>query len=373
MIHFLVALALCYVLIKIPFWVLGAIKGGGSSFLGGLVRGFIAYKTLGMVGGGGGRAGRARKTSSAPAPPAEPGDPYARARTDSRGQYAMPFEGLKRTKPKKPPHERYAQRRQRPNKSSGPRGKQGSLFLVDADAEGARTVQPHRRALPPDLGPGAARHEAQPGQQTMLPIPTRHTPDRTGRRTLADEPAPPSGAAATDHDQEALLFRNGRVRAAARPPRAGQSGALPVSTEPGQQQHLPLVGPFTSQARPSAATSESAQPEPTGPSRVPKQQPLLRRDGSVHPTARARRPRRARPPAPRLPDAYRGLRPDKHGQYPLPLATAPRPRPRPRPGRASRPESSWPHQPAHHPRQQLLALENLPTDPDDPPAAGSDR
>ncbi len=50
MIQFLIALALCYVLIKIPFWVLGSLRGGGSrSMVGSLVRGLIAYKTFGLV------------------------------------------------------------------------------------------------------------------------------------------------------------------------------------------------------------------------------------------------------------------------------------------------------------------------------------
>lgn len=60
MIQFLVALALCYVLIKIPFWVFKSIRGGGRSVVGSLIRGVIAYKTFGL-------AGRAAKSFASPA------------------------------------------------------------------------------------------------------------------------------------------------------------------------------------------------------------------------------------------------------------------------------------------------------------------
>lgn len=116
MINFLVALALCYVLIKIPFWVLSSIKGRGSSLIGGLIRGLIAYKTFGLLRGGG-RSG-AQKTKSAAS--AEPVDPYAKARTDARGQYAIPFEGIKRRKPPKPAHQKYAPKQTTPRSRRGP-------------------------------------------------------------------------------------------------------------------------------------------------------------------------------------------------------------------------------------------------------------
>jgi hypothetical protein len=88
----LAAIALFFVLFKIPFWLLKAVKvGSGRSFLGGLARAYIAAKTFGMVAGktgasgnpgtagatttarrGGGRGGRAGGATANPARPAQP-------------------------------------------------------------------------------------------------------------------------------------------------------------------------------------------------------------------------------------------------------------------------------------------------------------
>lgn len=55
-----VAIALFFVLFKIPFWMLRAVKvGSGRSFLGSLVRAYVAAKTFGMVAGKAGLAGKA--------------------------------------------------------------------------------------------------------------------------------------------------------------------------------------------------------------------------------------------------------------------------------------------------------------------------
>ncbi|WP_409490679.1 hypothetical protein [Amycolatopsis sp. cmx-11-12] len=54
------AIALFFILFKIPFWLLKAIKvGSGRSLLGGLVRAYIAAKTFGMVAGKAGAFGKA--------------------------------------------------------------------------------------------------------------------------------------------------------------------------------------------------------------------------------------------------------------------------------------------------------------------------
>ncbi|MBB5155895.1 hypothetical protein BJ970_003429 [Saccharopolyspora phatthalungensis] len=97
MTSFLIAIAMCYILFKIPFWILGSMRGGGRSFIGSVVRGFIAYKTLGLVGGAGaairGRQGsRGSSTSSSSMP-----DPYENVRSTSGGQYVLPLGGWCRT------------------------------------------------------------------------------------------------------------------------------------------------------------------------------------------------------------------------------------------------------------------------------------
>ncbi|WP_245960202.1 hypothetical protein [Prauserella flavalba] len=107
LVNLLVALALMYILFKIPFWFLGALRGGGGrSLLGSIVRGFIAYKTFGLLGGRGG-GGRKPRTSGGGGGRGGNGggggrgpvDPYARTRTTSDGQYMLPLTGVRRTRP----------------------------------------------------------------------------------------------------------------------------------------------------------------------------------------------------------------------------------------------------------------------------------
>jgi hypothetical protein len=99
LVNLLVALALMYILFKIPFWILGSLRGGGGrSLVGSLVRGFLAYKTFGLLGGGGRKprpsgGGRGGSGSGGPA------NPYAHTRTTTNGQYVLPLPGVRRTRP----------------------------------------------------------------------------------------------------------------------------------------------------------------------------------------------------------------------------------------------------------------------------------
>jgi hypothetical protein len=71
LVNLLIALAVFYILIKIPFWCLGSLRGGHSrSMLGSIVRGFIAYKTFGLLRGrgGGGRGPRPIPQQGGPRP-----------------------------------------------------------------------------------------------------------------------------------------------------------------------------------------------------------------------------------------------------------------------------------------------------------------
>jgi hypothetical protein len=103
--NILVGLALMFILFKIPFWILGAVRGGGAGRRGlvsSLLRGVVAYKTFGLLGGRGNGRRRARPDGPTPAP-----DPYARVATTSTGQYVLPLAGLKRARAPKPPHAQY--------------------------------------------------------------------------------------------------------------------------------------------------------------------------------------------------------------------------------------------------------------------------
>lgn len=167
---FLVAIAMCYILIKIPFWVLSTVRGGGRSHVGSLIKGFLAYKTFGLIRGG--MASIAGFQRSRGATTASAADPYENSRAGADGQYVLPLSGLTRGRLRQP-----FQNRTKPapvarsSRNAGVR--QGALFSVDG--------KPVRSALPPDLGPSGMRLNPRPGEQRMLPIHARHDPDQIGR------------------------------------------------------------------------------------------------------------------------------------------------------------------------------------------------
>ncbi|WP_190814304.1 hypothetical protein [Saccharopolyspora pogona] len=341
---FLVAIAMCYILIKIPFWILSSVRGGGRSRVGSLIKGFLAYKTLGLIRGGmasmtGRQRSRGAKSTSA-------ADPYENSRAGADGQYLLPLTGLTRGRLRQPFQNRTAPApvTRSPRK---PRGRQGALFSIDG--------KPVSSALPPELGPSAMRLNPRPGEQHMLPIHARHDPDRTAPNTPPSSEAGPQAGAV----QPPLFTRSGRPRPQALPPKPGNPGAIPARIPPGGQYPLPLVGPFTTQSVPTPPTRSPAQPDPR-PVQVPGQRPLLTPGGEVHPQARARRPHST--PKPAAPPAYKGIRPDKHGQYALPLDL-----PRPTRGRPRRSTTRTGTSPAGADPNQF----ELPLHPPVPPPAST--
>ncbi|MCX2948959.1 hypothetical protein [Lentzea sp. NEAU-D7] len=94
--NLIVAGALLWILVKIPSWVMQRVQlGGGRTFLGSLIRGFIAYKTFGLIRRG--AAGSARAPGArASRPPARPPDPYSNVKATASGQYMLPLSGLRR-------------------------------------------------------------------------------------------------------------------------------------------------------------------------------------------------------------------------------------------------------------------------------------
>ncbi|MGC7097663.1 hypothetical protein ACPZ19_23575 [Amycolatopsis lurida] len=70
------AIALFYILFKIPFWFLAATKlGNGRSFLGGLAKAYIAAKTFGMVASRSGQAAAVAGGGRRPPRPHRPSEP----------------------------------------------------------------------------------------------------------------------------------------------------------------------------------------------------------------------------------------------------------------------------------------------------------
>jgi hypothetical protein len=251
LVNLLVALALMYILFKIPFWILGSVRGGGGrSLVGSLVRGFIAYKTFGLLGGRGGGGGKSRSSGGKGGGP-KPVDPYAKPRATSDGQYMLPLKGLKRGKPQPPPHVKYAPKRQKwsPPAASGPRGVQLALPLGEDWPENK-----------PVLGrDGQYRLPLDVQRTTPTPPPTQ---PETGR---------PRGRSGGQQLQFEFDPYKGN-----RPTRSGQ---------------YPLPLDVRRTPRPASPPPAPAPPRP--------------------------RPRGTQMPLPF--DPYKGIRATRSGQYPLPL------------------------------------------------------
>ncbi|MET8846014.1 hypothetical protein [Amycolatopsis sp. NPDC004625] len=295
--NLLLCLALFYVLIKIPFWFLAPLRSGRPSLLGRIARGVIAYKTMGLLAGAAaGRAG-ARPRIGGPSAPADP--PATRA-----GQFMLPMRVRRVARPFPSPRRGWDEpAREGALSERGP----GQLSLFSsAVRDGEKTVRTNPRALPPKDLPNAL-----PADQLGLPMTVRREPDRTPRRTLADDLS--SAAVPTPPRQAGLLMPDVRINRNARPPAtlpnallAPSAGMLPI--------HLPSQTP-----RPAR---RSLADEPPRDNRVPQTGPgLLTPSGRINRAARARR----RP----APDAYSGNRSLSSGQYPLPLGVQRRSKPMP--------------------------------------------
>jgi hypothetical protein len=287
LVNLLVAIALMYVLFKIPFWFLGSLRGSGRrSLLGSMVRGFIAYKTFGLLRGrsgngphpgpsGGGRGGDGGGGRG-------PIDPYSRARSATDGQYMLPLTGVRRTRPAPKP---------KPAPAPKPRptgGRQLALPLGDDWPEWKKHGRDGQYRLPLDV---------------ERVKPTRPTP---GQRGAGGRP-------------------HGR-------PRGGTQMELPFDPYKGNrpnragQYPLPLDG-------------------------------LRRTPRPAHPP-----PRRTRGTQPELPfDPYKGTRATRSGQYPLPLDGVRRATPvkpaSPKPAPATPPPVA---RPAPRPGKQLPLPLDLP-------------
>lgn len=229
MIQFLVALALCYVLIKIPFWILGSLRGGGRSLVGSLVRGFIAYKTFGLLrgmGGGTAKAPRSRSSRKSTAPP----DPYAKARTTANGQYMLPLNVKRARKPSRPKPDPVVNRRSR--------GKNPEQLELPLDGEWPenkpRLNRDGQYQLPLNV-------ERQPKPQRPKPMPD---PKPSSRRRGRQLPLPlndewPENKPRLGRDgQYQLPFDVKRIRRPTPPPPPNK----PRSSAPNRQTKLPLDG-----------------------------------------------------------------------------------------------------------------------------------
>ena len=294
LVNLLVALALMYILFKIPFWVLSSVRGGHgrSGLVGSLVKGFLAYKAFGLLHGRGGGKSPAPRSSGGRGGASGGGagggalDPYANARTTSDGQYVLPLSGIRRTR------------------STG-------------------KIGPKPGRAPTPSGP--------PRRQLALPL---------GEDWPENKP---------------VLGRDGQyrlpldVRRVTPPPASvAGSGVSGVRTRAGRGKQLEL--PFDPY-RGNRPYRSGQYPLPlNGIHRVP-------RPASSAPPA-VPRPRGRRVVQPELPfDPYKGNRATHSGQYPLPLDGVRRtPAPKPAPA----PPPATPPRPAPRARQQLRLPLDLP-------------
>ncbi|UGT58792.1 conjugal transfer protein TrbL family protein [Nocardia asteroides] len=245
-----VALALMFVLIKTPMWLLSVLKiGQGRSFLGSIVRGFLAYKTLGLLKGATASSARTASTASTPRPVrapraprtsgSGPPDPYARVRSTRDGQLMLPLEGVRRVARQPSPTPAPASGTARPRPARSARGRQLAFDFT-----------------PPDPYRGI---RAGAGGQYPLPIPIRRVrptppppepPLRPGRRATPQqlafdftEPAPPDPYARVRPNrsgQYPLPFPVTRVKPVAPPPNPPPPPAPAPARPAGRQLHLPM-------------------------------------------------------------------------------------------------------------------------------------
>ncbi|MEC3974961.1 hypothetical protein [Amycolatopsis sp. H20-H5] len=237
LVNLLVALALMYVLFKIPFWILGSIRGGGGrSLVGSLVRGFLAYKTFGLLGGGGGSKPR---PSGGNRGSGGNTNPYANTTTTSGGQYVLPLPGLKRGPLPTPPHQRYPARGTRTpfGPRRAPSGVQLSLPLGDDWPENKPVLgRDGQYRLPLDA------HRVTPTPpQTAPPAPPGQPGSGGGRRRgqqLQFEFDPYHGNRATRSGQYPLPL--GGVRRTPRPASSPPPVTPPPPRTRGTQMELPF-------------------------------------------------------------------------------------------------------------------------------------
>jgi hypothetical protein len=308
LVNLLMCVAMIWVLIKIPFWCLAPLRSGRRSMLGSLVRGAIAYKTMGLLGRagslfGGGGGGRPRGRPGGPGG----GGPVADPPSTITGQFMLPLRVRHtRPRPRRAPrlgdlHTTGDSRRPGPG--------QLSLFTTSGAGKN-RVVSANPRALPHNSLPGAL-----PRDQLGLPITTRHDPGAVERRSLADDLADRPPGMPPPVPQPGLLTPDGRINRHARPPArlpraliAPSTGMLPIHLQPAPPRpprRTLADGPTTPAASPARQT---------GPA-------LITPSGQISRHARATR----RP----APDAYTGNRALASGQYPLPLGVRRQPKPAP--------------------------------------------
>ncbi|WP_280508402.1 hypothetical protein [Nocardia flavorosea] len=248
LVSLIIGLALIAVLIKVPFWLLSSMRigpSGGRSMIGSLARGFIAYKTYGLLKGSSSGGRRAPAATPArfpqhrrPATPAAPPDPYARVRATRDGQLMLPIEGVRRVRRQPSPTPTGSTAAPaRPPRS--PRGRQLAFDFTEPDPY--RGIWPGKGGQYPLPIPVRRVRPAPPPPQ---PPTTRAAPRRRGEQLAFDfaEPPPADPFARnrpTRSGQYPLPFPVTRVKPTPPPATTPQPAPAPRRSA-GRQLHLPM-------------------------------------------------------------------------------------------------------------------------------------
>jgi len=244
----LVSLALLYILIKIPFWILGSMRGGGGgrSLAASLVRGVVISKTLGLLGAHAShkqphtpRSPRHRPHHSKKGSDRAAADPYARVRTNAKGQYLLPLTGLRRsttgprTRPTQTRRSAAPARRAKPRQLRLPLGDDWpeNKPILGRDGQYRLPLRVERRTEPaskPSTPPhsttsSGTQRRGRTGRQLKLPL--DNPPTRTGQHRLP-------GNSPLRHRPATTPASTARPHPPTKPPPAGAHLRLPVDLPP---------------------------------------------------------------------------------------------------------------------------------------------
>ncbi|MBF6183366.1 hypothetical protein [Nocardia otitidiscaviarum] len=249
-VNIIVADAMGLLLIKIPFWLLAALKiGNGRGMVSSLVRGFVMYKTFGLLRSAEkavfSRSGGGKKPVDTGA--SDP-DPYAKARATRDGQLMLPLPGLRRVPRKPAPTTRIPDTSSMPVAS--PQGEQLMLPLPQFHGGVDLGPKPHLRRDGQYQLPITVERVPKPAAPPPVPVPkplpgtSRPRPKQLAFDfTPPAEPDPYAGLRPTRSGQYPLPLEVRRTPAPPRtstPPPAAPSAPPASRPSAGRQLHLPL-------------------------------------------------------------------------------------------------------------------------------------
>jgi hypothetical protein len=324
----LVFIALCWILIKIPFWVSRSMMGGGGSRMWSMANAVVAYKALGALGmqkGPGGFPMR-RKTGFGPNRPRPSGSPGS----GPRGRGPKPAPGGAGWGA--------AAARSEPAAARTGRRRAGTATITAASGRGPRLAT-ENSAAPAVAGVGAGeapRSRPATHHQMPIPIPDGGRTQLEARATAGDHrlarnalsrPAAPGTWLEDREAQRRRLARNGATTreapAPATGPRLRQEALFPRSPArmnppppPAPAARAAAAGPATGTGAPGASARPAARaptpatgtrpgptiapsPAPARPVATPRPVPARSAPPPAAATPPSTSPRAAAQPSPR--------------------------------------------------------------------------